>query len=173
MTSDWQTVMITGHRPDKLHGNATWVRGVLGNLLDGFPRQWWCLSGMAQGADTIWVEEALSRRIPVHAAVPFEGQDARWPQHARQRYRDLLEAIQTSPLGMVWLLHHGPPASRDEAVRWLHERNAWMVERADSAIAVWDGSRGGTGHAVGLLRASQVPWIRVDPKTRTVNTAPV
>ena len=77
-----------------------------------------------------------------------------WPAEARARYASLLtraaEVVYVSPPGYA-------PAK-------MHARNAWMIDRADGVVALWDGSPGGTSNAVEYARRTGKPvenlWAR-------------
>lgn len=160
-------VMVTGHRPPRIGGYRTpnpteqWVRQTLDALLRGYQRQlgeFEALSGMALGSDTIFAEVALKLGIPVHAAVPFEGQESQWPERSQQHYQQLLHQC-------VSVRHICEPGY---AAWKMLKRDAYMVEQAQHAIAVWDGGSGGTGHTVRLLREAGTPTVWLDPTTRSV-----
>jgi uncharacterized phage-like protein YoqJ len=160
--------MVTGHRPPELGGylvpNPTeqWVRATLRSVLQAHRDRdpdVEGLSGMALGADTIFVEVALELGIPLHAAVPFEGQESQWPEASQARYRQLLEHCATVTV-----------VCRPGYEAWkMLERNRYMVGRATHAVAVWKGYfTGGTGHCVRTLRSAKVPTVVLDPGSRTV-----
>lgn len=159
--------MVTGHRPSKLGGYRTpnpteqWVRSAMHVILERLQarEEIIAITGMAIGADQMFCEVALDIGLPVWAAVPFEGQGSQWPDPVQRHYRDLLAQCSE--------VHHvsGPGYTAHK----MRLRNRWMVERADYALAVWDGSSGGTGHTVGLLRTHQVPTIHLDPARRVVS----
>lgn len=160
-------VMVTGHRPDKLGGydlpNPTeqWVRATLRSLLEGFLRKHGdvtAISGMAIGADQIYCEVALDLGVPVIAAVPFEGQESMWSRASQDHYHALLGRCAQieyicDPGYELWKMHH---------------RNQWLVDQADFALAVWNGSSGGTGDTVRRIMKAGVPAVQLDPSTRRV-----
>ena len=154
-------VMITGHRPDKIRGHEEWIASVLHDILSGMLRRNLsieAISGMALGVDTIYAEAALSLSIPMIAAVPFIGQESRWSRPAQERYKAILACAKD-----VVIVSEGSFAS------WKFlRRNTWMVEQCNVAIAVWDGSSGGTRHAVSEILRLGRKGIRVDPILRTI-----
>src|SRR6185312_11826184 len=86
------------------------------------------LSGMAVGIDQMAADLCVESEAPWVAAIPFPGQDARWPTSARQHYETLLHD--------AWarvLVSDGPYAAAK-----LHARNRYMVERSDGVIAYFD-----------------------------------
>jgi uncharacterized phage-like protein YoqJ len=153
--------MITGHRPQKLGGfkdNPT-KKGVLAalkNILDRATRdnkEVVLISGMALGVDQWWAELGIARNLPVHAYVPFEGQESRWPQASRQKYTDLLQ--QCESIRIVCPGHY--------SAQKMQERNEAMVDAADVCIAIWDGSSGGTSNCVAYIRQQEKPLLWVSP----------
>jgi uncharacterized phage-like protein YoqJ len=134
-------IAATGHRPSKLGGYSdhTWRRLLLTaeralELLE--PRE--VISGMALGWDQAIATQALAMGIPVVAAVPFAGQEDRWPYNSQQRFRDLLDRAREA---VVVSLGGYSPAR-------MQRRNEWMVDRCDTVLALWDGSPGGTSRCV-------------------------
>lgn len=150
-------IAITGHRPDKLggyHKNPITV-GVY-KLLDGMVRtqkahdpRLILMSGMALGADTMWAIIARELSLPLIAAIPFEGQDSKWFQPAKDLYWDLRRyADSTAPSGgMVKIVSPGGYSSRK-----MQARNEWMVDRCDRLVAVFDGSSGDTANCVAYAK---------------------
>ena len=98
---------------------------------------------MALGWDTAWAISALRLGVPLVAAVPFAGQESRWPPEARARYRALLaaaaEVVVVSPGGY--------------SAEKMQIRNRWMVDRCDALVALWDGGAGGTAGCVAYARS--------------------
>lgn len=156
-----KSACFTGHRPDKLGGydrdaplNRA-VRDELDRVVEDLSErgvEHWC-SGMAIGVDMWGAEAVLDHGLRLVAAVPFPGQDSKWPPDTRIRYLELL--------GM---------ADRVEVVEdefsyaAFQRRNEWMVDHVDAVVAVWDGREdGGTWNCVEYAREQDVEIIRVDP----------
>lgn len=142
-------IAFTGHRPDKLggyHSNAlqTAVRKALfetlANAVTDGPLV--AMSGMALGVDTWAAEACVELRIPFIAAVPFRGQDSRWPHRSQAVYKSLLDKAQE-----VVVVSPGA-----YSVQAMHRRNEHMVDWAHHLLAVWDGSPGGTAACVAYAR---------------------
>lgn len=130
----------TGHRPEKLGG---YTEAVATRLLDlaravlvrHAPSK--VISGMALGWDTALALAALDLGIPLVAAVPFAGQERKWPVLAQEVYRAILARAE------VVVVCEGGYAP------WkLQKRNEWMVDNAQALIALWDGSDGGTANCI-------------------------
>ncbi len=88
-----RVVAGTGHRPHGLggYGGEAFRRlVVLARRALAEHRPDWVVSGMALGWDQALAEAALDLGLPLVAALPFEGQAARWPEVSQQRYRRIL-----------------------------------------------------------------------------------
>lgn len=138
-------LMVTGHRPDKLGGYLPEARAklhafALEHVARHKPAE--LVSGMALGWDTACALAALDLGIPLTAALPFAGQESRWPDAAQHIYRYILGR-----------------AARVEIVRpggyvaWkMQERNEWMVKNSEAILALWNGSPGGTANCVSYAK---------------------
>lgn len=152
-------VAFTGHRPDKLGGyklpNDTYIkvcRDIDWLLKELNPEK--VISGMALGVDQWAANIAYKLGIPFIAAIPFEGQELAWPEPSQKTYRILRklasEEVIVSPGGY----------SADK----MQVRNIWMVDNCDSLIAVWDGSKGGTGNCVEYAKSVDRRIYQIDPR---------
>ena len=154
-------VAFTAHRPDKLGGynlpNPTYLH--VCREIDKILRQLKpekVISGMALGGDQWAANIAFKLKIPVLAAVPFDGQEKKWPEKSQSIYRKLLskasEIVVISPPGFT--------------VGKMQRRNKWMVDQCDILIAIWDGSAGGTKNCVEYARTVKKPEeiIFIDPR---------
>lgn len=166
---EMQTLMVTGHRPDRLGGycetglQQAIKRQVLNWLNHQIYDAWkdgyrYFLTGMAQGVDTWFAEAVMIYRASQHqtrspervrliAVVPFEGQESRWPRQIQEHYRMLL-----AQCDLVTTLN---PRTNDKdlARQYLMNRNDWMAYKARRVLAVWDGGlAGGTAAAVRISR---------------------
>lgn len=133
------TVSFTGHRTYRDEADAL-LRDTVRQLYARGMRTF--LSGMALGFDLAAAEAVLACRaecaeLRLVAVVPFEGQELRYPETERQRFRRIV-------------------AAADEAVtlaRGYHRgcyavRNNYLVDRAALLVAWYDGSEGGTRYTV-------------------------
>jgi hypothetical protein len=152
------TLAATGHRPGRLGGYSVEVQERLvrlaGDYLEGRDRPKAVVSGMALGWDMAWAFAACELGIPLVAAVPFDGQDGRWPAEARQLHKCLLARAAS-----VLVVSPGPYEP------WKFERrNEWMVDNADGIVALWSGAAGGTGRCVAYAERAGKPvenlWAR-------------
>lgn len=101
------------------------------------------ISGMALGWDTAWAVAAIRLGVPLIAAVPFDGQESRWPAESQRRFRSILEHARE--VHVVSAGGYSPAA--------MHARNRWMVDRCDLLCALWNGSSGGTAGCVAYARS--------------------
>lgn len=149
-------IAATGHRlGPKLGGYDGKTRLALGGLATEYlsrERPDKVISGMALGWDQAVAAACVALGIPFIAAVPFEGQEGRWPTEARERYARLLDcAVRVE---IILDLQYG---STSEINKAMQARNEWMVDRADKMVALWDGSWGGTFNCVRYAEAKNVP----------------
>lgn len=139
-------IAATGHRPDKLGGYSDRVHEDLTRLAVAALAEaamWPVISGMALGWDMAVAEAAARIGLPFTAAVPFLGQESRWPAESRARYRRLLKKAET-----VTIVCEGGYAG------WkMQRRNEWMVDNAQTILALWNGSSGGTANCVAYAKS--------------------
>lgn len=152
-------VAFTGHRPDKLGGyklpNDTYIkvcRDIDWLLKELNPEK--VISGMALGVDQWAANIAYKLGIPFVAAIPFEGQELAWPEASQKTYRILRKLASEE----VIVSSGGYSADK------MQIRNIWMVDNCDSLIAVWDGSKGGTGNCVEYAKSVDRKIYQIDPR---------
>ena len=129
-------VSVTGHRPHKLGGYGKATEDALYLVAYEALEQMKpdaVVSGMALGWDQAVVRACLDLNIPYTAALPFPGQEDRWPKETQTTYHEYLK--QAAHIQIV-----NPPPYRPHK---LHERNEWMVTHSDKVLALWDGARDG------------------------------
>jgi len=130
----------TGHRPNKLGGYGYDIYELLlktaSKAIDGFATK--VISGMALGWDQALAEAAINLNIPFIAAVPFRGQEGKWPPPSKRKYQKLISKADE----VVYVCDDG------YAPHKMQERNKWMVDNCDSVLALWDGSAGGTSNCI-------------------------
>lgn len=121
------------------------------------------ISGMAIGADTLYAAAVLRAKlmgrddIRLIAAVPFEGQDSKWPPSSCKIYRGILN--QADHVEYVC-----PPGY---AAWKMQKRNEWMVDRAEhEVLGLWDGrNKGGTWNCIQYARRVGRLILRLNPQT--------
>lgn len=119
-----------------------------------------CVSGGALGIDQdacgVWHRMGL----PYLVIIPFPGQERRWPEEAQARYA----AVLNHAAGIV-MVSKEQPQSHDEAGTMLKNRNELLCLLSNDLIAVFDGSRGGTGHCLAYWHhLMRNPDHRIDPR---------
>ena len=143
----------TGHRPNKLGGYSTEAFSLLENIC-----YYWItdnveklkithfISGMALGWDQAVAEAVINyntfgkytKLIKLTAALPFAGQEIKWPIESKKLYFKLLslcdEIVYVSDVGYN-------PAK-------MQIRNEWMVNKSDLVVAMFDGTTGGTHNCI-------------------------
>lgn len=135
-------IAATGHRPSKLgcgYGNNMHLP--LTQLAYDYLARLGpdsVISGMALGWDQAFADAALLLGLPVHAAVPFKGQESQWPTKARAQWQRIIDRC--ASVTIVCLGGYHPEK--------MQVRNEWMVDRCDRMCALWDGSAGGTGNCI-------------------------
>lgn len=111
---------------------------------------------MALGVDILWALEALELDFKLVAAVPFIGQESRWPRDSRDVYNKILEHKNVKR----YVVFDGAYAP------WkMQGRNQWMVDNCTKLVAVWNGDQsGGTYNCVKYAQSIDKPIIFVDFK---------
>ena len=117
-----------GHRPQKGAQPAHALRLLAQQvLMEKRPTQ--VITGMAVGWDMAVAQACIDTGTPFIAAVPFDGQEGRWPAQYQEQYRVLLTKA-------AKVVHVSPP---EYSLAKMHKRNQWIVDRMDAAVVLWDG----------------------------------
>lgn len=145
----------TGHRLGRLGGYGEDVKTALTELASQLlirVRPDRVVSGMALGWDQALAEAAVAHKIPFTAAVPFEGQEHKWPEESQRRYHELLrQARDVQTIG-----HPGFSAKK------MQVRNIYMVHECTALATLWDGKQnGGTWNCVRYARRVKKPRINM------------
>jgi uncharacterized phage-like protein YoqJ len=152
MSTDYH-FCVTGHRPPRLGLGYTqddnlrltrFARERLSLLAAELDSPAFLVAGMAQGWDQACAEAALNMGWLLVAAVPFQGQESKWPDEAQRRYYDLLDR--------AWKVHVVCPGGYSP--RKFIRRDRWMVDHAAEVLALWDRTqKGGTWDTVSYARS--------------------
>lgn len=142
-----KTCTFTGHRENKLPWRGDeddprclrlkeCIYDAVESVYQSGVRHYIC--GMANGSDMYFGEAVLSLReehpeVTLEAAVPCEGQSARWPAALRRRYDRL--ACECNYLTVL---------QKDYTPDCMLRRNRYMVDASAVLIAAYNGSPGGT-----------------------------
>lgn len=125
------------------------------------------LSAIAEGADTLFAEAALTLAIPLEIVRPFTDYAADFETHeAKQRYEKLSVAARDELI----LPYEGRSNGAYEAAM------NWIVNRSDVLLAAWDGlaaeGAGGTGEAVKQAIKLNKHWLHLDVRDLSVKAHP-
>jgi hypothetical protein len=162
-------VAITGHRNLGSAEACRFVRIASGELLEqqrrAHPAGVVALSGLAEGADSIFAEEALRLGLPLEGVIACQGLIEDFaPGPARERYLSLCARSRA--------LYQLPFRARSvQAYIALGQR---LVEACDLLIAAWNGlppvDAGGTGGVVAYARACGRPVIHIHTTSYMIST---
>lgn len=150
MVAPGEIIAATGHRPNKLGGYGPRAEGKVIEFATYWiaqhrPRA--MVLGMALGWDTACAIACVSLGVPFIAAIPFRGQEQRWPDHASLRYHKLLSA--SAELVVV---------SSVATIEAMSARNRWMVDNCSHLVALWNGTPGGTKNCVQYAEVVDRPY---------------
>lgn len=154
-------ISCTGHRPSKLNKEydykgpcSTYLISQLTDFLVA-EKPDKCISGMALGADTLFALVALQLGIPLEAAIPFKGQEKKWPYQSQQLYNKILD----NPLTTKRIISPG-----GYSIESMHKRDRYMVDECDKIVAIYNGTKGGTHYTVqyAISEAVDIKYIHPD-----------
>jgi hypothetical protein len=80
---------------------------------------------MALGWDQAFAQACVDLEIPFVAAVPFHGQEKRWPRESQKYYNDLL--VQSKRIHYITEFDDKGEVPFWKVAKALQDRNAWMV----------------------------------------------
>lgn len=156
-------ICVTGHRPNKMYGYNLSDNRYL-KLKEQFKQiliEENCteaITGMALGVDTVFALAVLELKdkgynIKLHCAIPCLNHSSKWFEESVVLYKEILDKADvvkfvTEQPYQVWM---------------MQKRNEYMVNRADKVIAVWDGSKGGTGNCVAYAKKQNKDIILIRP----------
>ena len=111
---------------------------------------------MALGCDMYCAEAVIELRksfddITLEAAVPYDGQEAKWSEQNRRRYRSVLMQCDTTTL----IQDAYTPGC-------MMRRNRYMVDNSNVLIACYNGSSGGTWNTVRYAMERDTEIIQVE-----------
>jgi len=177
MTNLTHHLALTGHRPNKLGGydittpgylalQKALEAGILKRINARPDHTIVCHSGLALGADTIWskailaVRDQYPERVRFIAHVPMMQQSRRWFKKSdtdfwQEQVDRADEVIVYGDLTGNYTSHHSG--------QLMKKRNMGMVDACDELFAIYDGTHGGTGHAVNYARKTNKAVIVAHP----------
>ena len=150
-------VSFTGHRPDKLGGYNSnpvkdYIIAELESILNNLKPDR-CISGMAIGFDQMAALICIKLGLPFEAAIPFLGQEKRWPFDSQTEYNSILDKAEKKTI----VCEGGYSAFK------MQKRNEYMVDNSDVIISCWDGTSGGTKNCIDYAKKLNKKIIRIDP----------
>ncbi len=160
-------VAVTGHRD---LGNQTIVQfvtesfhSILTQMHQRYSAHVVALSGLAEGADTLFAEVALELNIPLEAIIAYHGLEADFaPGPARSRFLRL-KALSKK----VYQL----PYTTRSNVAYL-AMGQHLVDRCHILVAAWNGlpaaGKGGTGDIVAYAREKGLPVVHIHTVQQTI-----
>lgn len=100
------------------------------------------ITGMANGCDMYCAEAVLKLKerfpdVTLEAAVPYDGQEAKWSTDLKRRYRNII--INCDEVNII---------SDEYTSGCMMQRNRFMVDKASVLIACYDGKPGGTWNTI-------------------------
>lgn len=169
---------FTGYRPHRFHFSPDGLRpeqvqAALGEQIRRLYNEGYrtFISGMSTGVDLWAAAEVLTLRrdcpeVELIAAVPFAGQESHWSIPLQREYQRILDSAQR-----VEVLFD-TAAAEANATECYRKRNHWMVDRADTVLAVCEidlpDSRTGTAATVRYARRRQKRIVYIHPVTLAV-----
>lgn len=150
-----RTIGGTGHRPPKLGGYSVdafnkLVR-ILKMYLDSDPPDK-VITGMALGFDQALCKAAHECGLYIIAAVPFEGQEDKWPATSRVAYKGLL-----SLCNEVVIVSKGGYSGAK-----MDKRNRWIVDHCTEMVTMYNGDlEGGTYNCIRYANDQQRPIVNL------------
>lgn len=178
-------IAITSHRPNKLDNDynltSPLVLAIKDKITEILHRGYifdkseevTLITGMALGIDTLFALIAIEFNIPFIAAIPFKGQEARWPRESKLKYYDILLRAK-----YIYLVDEDRYPSWKEfevytidptrySADKMQKRNIWMVDQltepGDTLISVWDKSEGGTANCTRYALNKNKNVIQINP----------
>ena len=172
-------IALTGHRPTKLGGYnlSTPEYAALRADLEQYIRYQLTNhdtvvghSGLALGADTIWSKAILNMRdqypdrVKFHAEIPMMTQYKKWFKQSDIDFWHHQVAVADEKT--IYATFDDPTnVTNQEAGKALKDRNIGMIDHSNVVLAVWDGTPGGTMHAVKYADKTNKPVVIIRPKT--------
>lgn len=152
MNTQEKTIMFTGHRSQNLpfgfdESNIKCLKLkqiIKTQLCDLIEKEEAIhfISGMAIGIDLICAEIVLELKkeyshISLECAIPCESQPDKWNETFKQRYYYILNECDKKTV-----------LQKEYTNDCMHKRNKYMVDNSDIVMAVWNGTKSGTGYTV-------------------------
>jgi uncharacterized phage-like protein YoqJ len=162
---------VTGHRPEKVGGydenniTAYYCKRELYKEVETLIKKGYnyFISGMALAVDTWFAETVLALKhkyphIKLEAAIPCTDHTKKWSwnENIVLRYKDIVRRCDKVTIVTQETYEKNPKV--------MDIRNEYMVDKAELVLAVYDGSKGGTGNCVRYAKACEREIVYIDPK---------
>ena len=141
--------LITGHRLHKLQQyDIAWIQNAILESLENtfLVSTSYGLSGMASGVDLWFCDACTLLNIPYAACIPFDSQSETMDEESKTERDYLIK----------------------NAADVLKIRNSQMVEKANAALVVFDGNKGGTHNVFQQLIEKNIPMVWINPVGKKV-----
>lgn len=162
-----KTTCFTGHRPNKLKGynpkdNSEMLFKLRDIIVDHIENKnvETFISGMALGID-MWAARIVLKlkekhpNIKLICAIPCNNHSGKWIEESKREWKEICDKADK--------VHY---VSEENYTSWcMQKRNEYMVDSSDYIIAVWDGSKGGTGNCVNYAIKKDVSITVLNPNT--------
>jgi len=117
------------------------------------------LVGMSRGADFLFAEVLMGRKLNWTAIIPCTNQTHLWNYQDKDKHKSLIDKADD-----MIILHdnyqHGV----------MHYRNEYMVDNSEMLLAIYDDSgKGGTYHTVNLALKKHKQILQFNPQTHEFN----
>jgi uncharacterized phage-like protein YoqJ len=111
------------------------------------------ITGMALGADLFAASIANKLQIPFIAAIPFADQEACWKDSDKKIYHKLIDKASE-----VLIISEGGFANYKYQIR-----NQYIVDNSDKLLAIWNGTKSGTGNCVEYAKKMKKEILIINP----------
>lgn len=156
-------ISVTGHRPNKLYGYNMKDKRYI-SLKENFKEHLLkkkctkAVSGMALGVDQLYAEAVIELKemghpIELIAAVPCRNHSCKWPRVSQEHYDELLNKADKIVL----------VSDQSYEPHLMQLRNEYMVNISTDVIAIWDGTKSGTGNCVRYAETIKRPITIINP----------
>lgn len=162
------TLMVTGHRPNKLIGGYNYkseFNMILRNELYRYISESNCnhfISGGALGVDQMFALEVIHFKkdnpginITLEIAVPCHKHSSKWLPKSVEIYEYILKNADKVTL----------VTDADYFPKLMQIRNEYMVNNATYILAVWDGTSGGTKNCIDYAKSKAKLIHVINPNT--------
>lgn len=159
------TAHFTGHRPDKLLGynpldNKTLLWKLNEVIIDHIESKGVTtfITGMALGID-MWAAKIVLKLkekypdIKLVCAIPCQNHSGKWRTESKEEWQFIIDRADE----VVFV------SDEPYTVWCMQKRNEWMSDNSKLAIAVWDGTPGGTANCVKYAK-DKIKITYINPK---------